>query len=64
MGCDGCVEIVSNALSEASGAADVEVDLEAGTATVGGDAETDELLRKVEFAGYDAELVTGADGAE
>jgi len=57
MGCDGCVDIVSGALSEAAGAGDVDVDLESGEATVEGDVERDELVGKVERAGYEAEVV-------
>ncbi|GGN19145.1 heavy-metal-associated domain-containing protein [Halarchaeum nitratireducens] len=60
MGCDGCVDIVSGALSEASGAGDVDVDLASGEATVEGDVDPDELVGKVERAGYEAE-VTGAE---
>lgn len=60
MNCDGCVDIVSNALSEASGADDVNVDRETGEATVEGDADPDELVGKVERAGYEVELVEDA----
>ncbi|GGM72800.1 hypothetical protein GCM10009017_23480 [Halarchaeum rubridurum] len=56
MGCDGCVDIVSGALSEASGAGDVDVDLASGEATVEGDVDSDELVGKVERAGYEAEV--------
>lgn len=56
MGCEGCVDIVSNALSEVPGTGDVDVDLDAGTAVVEGDADADELLGKVERAGYEAEV--------
>ncbi|GAA0300381.1 heavy-metal-associated domain-containing protein [Halarchaeum salinum] len=57
MGCDGCVDIVSGALAEAPGAGDVDVDLASGEATVEGDVDPDELVGKVERAGYDAEVV-------
>ncbi|WP_049933827.1 heavy-metal-associated domain-containing protein, partial [Halarchaeum acidiphilum] len=57
MGCDGCVDIVSGALSEASGAGDVAVDLDSGIATVEGDVDTDELRGKVKRSGYEADLV-------
>ncbi|GGL30449.1 heavy metal transporter [Halarchaeum grantii] len=57
MGCEGCADIVSNALSEVPGAGDVDVDFEAGTAVVEGDTDADELLGKVDRAGYEAEVV-------
>lgn len=55
MGCDGCEDIVESALGDVSGVSDVEADHETGEATVEGDAETEELLRSVELAGYSAE---------
>ncbi|WP_435097496.1 heavy-metal-associated domain-containing protein [Halarchaeum sp. P4] len=57
MGCEGCADIVSNALSEAAGASDVEVDYEEGVAVVEGDTDTDTLLGKIERAGYEGEIV-------
>jgi len=61
MGCEGCVDIVSNALSEAPGVESVSVDLDSGLAAVDGEADVAELRRKVEFAGYEAEILDGED---
>ncbi|MFC3478837.1 heavy-metal-associated domain-containing protein [Halobacterium litoreum] len=59
MGCDGCEDIVENALNGVDGVTDAEADHEAGAATVEGDADREDLLRSVELAGYEAAV----DGA-
>ncbi|AAG19187.1 MULTISPECIES: heavy-metal-associated domain-containing protein [Halobacterium] len=56
MGCEGCEDIVENALAGVAAVSDVDADHESGTVTVDGDATDDDLLRSVELAGYDAEL--------
>jgi copper chaperone len=56
MGCEGCADIVENALTDVDGVEDATADHEAGTATVEGDANPDALLEAVEFAGYEGEL--------
>jgi copper chaperone CopZ len=56
MGCDGCEDIVENALTDVSGVEDATADYEEGTATVEGDADADDLLQAVEFAGYEGKL--------
>jgi Au+-exporting ATPase len=56
MACATCAGIVTNALSRVPGAADVEVDLDAGRAVVGGMVRPEALLAAVEKAGYDARL--------
>jgi copper chaperone len=58
MGCDGCEDIVENALTDLDGVEDASADHEDGTATVEGDADSDDLLEAVEFAGYDGEFAS------
>jgi copper chaperone CopZ len=55
MSCDGCEDIVENALEEVDGVESAEADRESATATVEGDADAQELVEAVDFAGYDAE---------
>lgn len=55
MGCEGCEDIIENALSDVDGVEGVVADHEEGTATVEGDAEPADLLEAVEFAGYEGE---------
>lgn len=55
MGCDGCEDIVESALDDADGVEEASADFEDDVATVEGEPDADELLRAVEFAGYDAE---------
>ncbi|MFB6120202.1 MAG: heavy-metal-associated domain-containing protein [Halobacteriaceae archaeon] len=54
MSCDGCEEIVEDALEEVSGVEEAEADHEADTASVEGDANPDDLVEAVDFAGYEA----------
>lgn len=56
MGCEGCEEIVENALTGVNGVEDASADRDDGAATVEGGAGTSELLEAVEYAGYEAEL--------
>jgi copper chaperone CopZ len=60
MSCDGCEEVVESALSDVSGVESADADREDGTATVEGDADVDDLVEAVDFAGYDG----SADGAD
>jgi copper chaperone len=55
MGCEGCEDIVENALTSVDGVEDASADREDGTASVEGSADTEELLEAVEYAGYRAE---------
>lgn len=55
MSCDGCEDIVENALTDVSGVEDATADQTSASATVEGDADTDELVQAVELAGYEAE---------
>jgi copper chaperone len=57
MGCSGCGDIVENALTDVSGVADADADEAAGTATVEGDADPEELVEAAEVAGYEAAIV-------
>ncbi|WP_227356925.1 heavy-metal-associated domain-containing protein [Haladaptatus salinisoli] len=54
MSCGGCEENVVDALEGVSGVSEASADHEAGTATVEGDANADELAAAVEDAGYSA----------
>lgn len=53
MGCDGCEEIIENALTDVDGVEDASADYEDDAATVEGDADPEDLLQAVEFAGYE-----------
>ncbi|GGL60635.1 heavy-metal-associated domain-containing protein [Halocalculus aciditolerans] len=61
MNCDGCADIITGALEEVSGVDDASADLDAKTVSVDGDADADDLLEAVEFAGYDASIDEAAD---
>jgi len=52
MTCQGCEEVVESALQMASGVEDADADRYEDVATVEGDADVDELVQKVELAGY------------
>lgn len=56
MGCEGCEDIVENALTDVGSVEDASADYEDGTVTVEGDADPEDLLEAVEFAGYEAEI--------
>ncbi|WP_256300358.1 heavy-metal-associated domain-containing protein [Haloarchaeobius salinus] len=47
--------VVEKAIRMADGVDAVETDVDESTATVEGDAAVDDILEKVEMAGYDAE---------
>ncbi len=55
MSCGHCVTAVTNALEAVPGVTEVSVDLEAGSAEVGGDADLQILIDTVEEQGYKAE---------
>lgn len=48
-------EVVEKAVRMADGVDAVETDLEESVATVDGDAAVEDLVEKIEMAGYDAE---------
>lgn len=54
--CDGCEEIVHDALTDVSGVESVDISQEDNEAVVEGDADHDRLLRAVDYAGYDGEI--------
>jgi copper chaperone CopZ len=54
MSCGGCEQSVEDALEGVDGVESAEADRESETATVDGDAASDELVAAVEDAGYDA----------
>ena len=61
MSCEGCEDIVENALEEVSNVESAEADEEAGTVVVEGDADVQDLLNAVDYAGYSAEPAEDAD---
>lgn len=54
MSCEGCEQSVEDALEGVEGVESAEADRESESATVEGDADTDELVAAVEDAGYEA----------
>jgi copper chaperone len=58
MSCQGCVRSVERGLSAHAGVVAVQVDLQAGRATVQGDVDPAELVRVVDDLGYEAEVET------
>jgi copper chaperone len=58
MTCDHCVKAVQGALERTPGVDKAVVDLDAGSATVEGAAEVQQMLRAVEEEGYRASLNT------
>ncbi|MFB6081429.1 MAG: heavy-metal-associated domain-containing protein [Halanaeroarchaeum sp.] len=61
MSCDGCEDIVEDAVTEVQGVESVAADRDAETVTVEGDADVDAILEAIDFAGYTASL-GGDDG--
>ncbi|WP_248515157.1 heavy-metal-associated domain-containing protein [Salinarchaeum laminariae] len=53
MTCEGCEDVVVEALEMADGVESAEADRSENSATVEGDADVDVLVEKVEMAGYD-----------
>lgn len=54
MSCGGCEETVEEALRNIEGVEQVEVDRTTNSATIDGDADTEDLVTVVEEAGYEA----------
>jgi len=54
MSCEGCEDIVEEAVEDVDGVESAEADREAATVTVEGDADVDELVTAVDMAGYQA----------
>ncbi|AKH97702.1 heavy-metal-associated domain-containing protein [Halanaeroarchaeum sulfurireducens] len=52
MSCDGCEEIVENAVSEVNGVESVEADSDAETVTVEGSDDVEAIMEAIDFAGY------------
>lgn len=61
MGCDGCEDIIENALGEVHGVQDIEADHESGIVEYEGDPDLDAVAEAVDFAGYE---VTEAETTE
>ena len=56
MSCEGCEDIVENALEEISGVESADADHEESLVAVDGDASTGDLIEAVDHAGYTAEI--------
>ena len=56
MSCEHCEQSVAEALTDVDGVTDVQVDREAESATVEGDADEDALVAAVDEAGYSAHV--------
>lgn len=61
MGCDGCEDIVENAVGEVYGVDEVEADYETGVVEYEGDVDRDDITEAIEFADY---AVAGEPAAE
>jgi len=55
MTCEGCEEVVEHALQMVDEVESADADRYENLAIVEGDADRDELIQKVELAGYEAE---------
>lgn len=53
MTCEGCEDVVEEALRMADGVESAEADRYEDTATVEGNADVDVLVEKIEMAGYE-----------
>ncbi len=58
MTCNHCVQNASRALEGVQGVETVELQLEPGSASITGTADTAQLIAAVKEAGYDAELTS------
>jgi copper chaperone len=56
MTCNHCVMHTTKALEGVNGVENVSVSLEEGSATVTGNADTEQLIAAVKEAGYEAEI--------
>lgn len=54
MTCDGCEEIVEDALEEVSGVETAEANRDDDVVAIEGEADADDLVEAVAMAGYDA----------
>jgi copper chaperone CopZ len=63
MSCEGCEDILENALEEVSAVQSADADEEAGTVVVDGDPDVQDLLDAVDYAGYSAEPASDGDAA-
>jgi copper chaperone CopZ len=54
MTCEGCEDIVEDALEDVSGVESADADRQADLVTVEGDADQDEVVEAIDMAGYSA----------
>lgn len=54
MTCEGCEEVVEDALQMADGVESADADRYEDVAVVEGDADVEDLVEKVDLAGYEA----------
>ncbi|MFB6125011.1 MAG: heavy-metal-associated domain-containing protein [Halanaeroarchaeum sp.] len=56
MSCDGCEDIVENAVADVAGVESVTADRENEQVVVEGDANVEDVLEAIDFAGYTGSL--------
>lgn len=59
MGCEGCADIVENAIGDVDGVESVSADHETGVVEYAGDPDAADVEAAVEFAGYGVESSDG-----
>lgn len=56
MSCEGCEDIIENAVTEVDGVGSASADRHDSMVVIEGEADTEDLMDAVVYAGYDAEL--------
>lgn len=64
MSCDGCEDIVETAVGDVAGVESVTADRENERVVVEGDANVDDVLEAIDFAGYTGSLGDDDDEAD
>ncbi len=64
MSCEGCEDIVVDALEEVAGVESATADHEANVAEVDGDADVTDLIDAVDYAGYSAEAIPDEEATD
>ncbi|WP_232210462.1 heavy metal translocating P-type ATPase [Nitrococcus mobilis] len=62
--CASCVRTIEQALMSVSGITSAHLNLADNTATAGGEADADQLVKAIEQAGYGARVITDPDTAD
>ena len=58
MSCEGCEDIITNAVTEVAGVESATADRHEGTVVVEGEVKASALVEAIDFAGYKAEVGT------